>query len=704
MSLIIEGIGDLDTMELESNDIVLYDTMTIANGGNIPQATSTDLGGIKAEERDPETDVVEVKIDTPTAKLYTPLGKTAGVPYPGDAGAALEEVVEERELLDNKVPLSNTATHEQYPTAKSVWDTCQNIREVAEGKCRTFTLDCTVTFEKIKQAINDGMLEVLDQNGVNITEQIDNFNNIINSEFNSQNDVVEFYNGYLACGKFSGYEPGTIILYYVGAPDPSIEYLCFLHTGDVILIYNLEVPDRWFSTTDWTTENSMFHKMETEKIEPAAWGSILGTLANQADLKNALDAKSSVSATAQDTNKLSSITIDGNTYDNIPFVYSGNNFALGTINWRSSSEWTSLGLNTNVGYRATALGFNARAEGQESVAIGRDAQAKIKGLVSFDGHKDQYNDYQKTVWLRDPSKLFFRYEDLAWPNSKTSLSDYTNGKTLQDLLDGKMPIIDPPSSTTLTDAEIAIFKAGCIVKGDFLGLHNAIFLPNGKAYGDWNLYGLCAGCIADGSGVSFYTYSIGVGHNKKISLSKEIINTNFANFELKNLSSINSKALPAYPSSPSNPKALTYGTNNELSWNDLGLAVLDATNGFTETMYNIATEKGAIIKGSIGNDITDPIIFPSKRNIVGTWQSFAIFWKDSKQWFGPLINDTTNKKFNTPGAGYAWNIQGFYINGADNLNLTLKMLNGKSIPNYPSDTGTYTLKCVNGTLTWVQDS
>ena len=29
--------------------------------------------------------------------------------------------------------------------------------------------------------------------------------------------------------------------------------------------------------------------------------------------------------------------------------------------------------------------------------------------------------------------------------------------------------------------------------------------------------------------------------------------------------------------------------------------------------------------------------------------------------------------------------------------------NGKNVPNFPSNTGTYTLKCVDGVLTWVED-
>ena len=45
-----------------------------------------------------------------------------------------------------------------------------------------------------------------------------------------------------------------------------------------------------------------------------------------------------------------------------------------------------------------------------------------------------------------------------------------------------------------------------------------------------------------------------------------------------------------------------------------------------------------------------------------------------------------------------------FINTSGEIELPfLTSIKGKYIPNYPSDTGTFTLKCVNGVLTWVQD-
>lgn len=38
-------------------------------------------------------------------------------------------------------------------------------------------------------------------------------------------------------------------------------------------------------------------------------------------------------------------------------------------------------------------------------------------------------------------------------------------------------IIDAPESTTLTDEQIELFKEGIFVNGDFVGMHNPIFLP-----------------------------------------------------------------------------------------------------------------------------------------------------------------------------------------------------------------------------------
>ena len=41
--------------------------------------------------------------------------------------------------------------------------------------------------------------------------------------------------------------------------------------------------------------------------------------------------------------------------------------------------------------------------------------------------------------------------------------------------------------------------------------------------------------------------------------------------------------------------------------------------------------------------------------------------------------------------------------GGDRTNLAFGRFNGKTIPTYPSNTGTFVLKCVDGVLTWVAE-
>ena len=50
------------------------------------------------------------------------------------------------------------------------------------------------------------------------------------------------------------------------------------------------------------------------------------------------------------------------------------------------------------------------------------------------------------------------------------------------------------------------------------------------------------------------------------------------------------------------------------------------------------------------------------------------------------------------------NTEGIEISRSGNTNIpNLKNLNGKTFPNYPSATGTFVLKCVDGVLTWVEE-
>ena len=62
----------------------------------------------------------------------------------------------------------------------------------------------------------------------------------------------------------------------------------------------------------------------------------------------------------------------------------------------------------------------------------------------------------------------------------------SDGDMVKGNLDGKyVKIIAPPESTTLTDAQIELFKNGIFINGTFLGLKNPQFFPCDTGYCGW---------------------------------------------------------------------------------------------------------------------------------------------------------------------------------------------------------------------------
>lgn len=92
------------------------------------------------------------------------------------------------------------------------------------------------------------------------------------------------------------------------------------------------------------------------------------------------------------------------------------------------------------GEEAVAFGHSAGGLGEESVAVGHRSATSVPNVVSFDSP-----EVNRIVWLKDPSNLFFRNEDLVW--DKTTLDSFGSGKTFQDYLDEKA---DTASLPTLT--------------------------------------------------------------------------------------------------------------------------------------------------------------------------------------------------------------------------------------------------------------
>lgn len=97
-----------------------------------------------------------------------------------------------------------------------------------------------------------------------------------------------------------------------------------------------------------------------------------------------------------------------------------------------------------------------------------------------------------------------------------------------------------PKSTTLTDDDIAQIVDGRFINGNFLGLKNPVFLPAqlvGTAY-----YGIVMGYKESGENdIALYVIET---TNKLISIGA----ANQKYIYLKNIGSVNGKAIPNYPS------------------------------------------------------------------------------------------------------------------------------------------------------------
>ena len=166
------------------------------------------------------------------------------------------------EVMENKVTsLSGSSTDVQYPSAKCVWDNLQDVREVAEGKCRTYILSYAQT--SLDSSYFDGTNKVYKPNG----EEIDNWNDFntyvnggecLNPYFNTQNNLVDLTQEYILTT-----DKIVIIL-----DDPDI------HDGDIFLVRETDVPDRWVQVG---TYDLYFYKLETAKVDLSNYVTLDGT-------------------------------------------------------------------------------------------------------------------------------------------------------------------------------------------------------------------------------------------------------------------------------------------------------------------------------------------------------------------------------------------------------------------------------------------
>lgn len=116
-------------------------------------------------------------------------------------------------------------------------------------------------------------------------------------------------------------------------------------------------------------------------------------------------------------------------------------------------------------------------------------------------------------------------------------------------------------NNTLTQAQYDLVTNGkpTLIVGSYNGTRNPLLL---------SLESTSGVTIARG----FYVYSNNLGTFFLNTSTRELgfPSSSSQYNSINNIYAVNGKAIPAYPSSPANAKVLTYGTNNQLSWEDAG--------------------------------------------------------------------------------------------------------------------------------------
>lgn len=146
---------------------------------------------------------------------------------------------------------------------------------------------------------------------------------------------------------------------------------------------------------------------------------------------------------------------------------------------------------------------------------------------------------------------------------------------------------------------------------------------------------------------------------------------------------------------------ITNGTNS-VTVADISNGLLNVINAaditpsgsnfqLTQAQYDLITNgKITIIKGTLGAYVNNIILLTGLIDGTIWYGSCASCNYGHNRINGYLINPSTL-------------ILTFGRNTGSRIELEGERLNGKTIPAYPSNTGTYVMKCINGVLTWVQE-
>lgn len=140
-------------------------------------------------------------------------------------------------------------------------------------------------------------------------------------------------------------------------------------------------------------------------------------------------------------------------------------------------------------------------------------------------------------------------------------------------------------------------------------------------------------------------------------------------------------------------KSLSIGSKNI---NELFVKIMDAPSSTTLTDEQKAIIKDGVFINGTFMGYKNPVFFPSNSTTYGCFIGCYPDESGTPFSISSYVINASNV-ISKQGAEIRFN-----SNGKLDLS-TLYRVNGKEIPNYPSDTGTYVPKCVDGVLTWVAD-
>lgn len=354
----------------------------------------------------------------------------------------------------NSVTVANIATKQEV----------ENVREVAEGKCESYVLSYSDTMATVMQVVSDassigktsGVVCLLD--GTDITSTINDYSSasVLNSIFNSSNDSVQidppdFANGYLIIRTFSNLYVQLASQYqFILVPLADFEP----KTGDVFLVVETDVPDRWISEN--SNGSFVFYKMETTKVDLTNYVTT-NTAQTITGEKTISDAKLKF----ENTSSTYGWAIDEDAYEELRFLYNngtkfyicngfaqtqglrptGNNtYDLGT----STKKWKDLYLSGNIDFNGIAT---------------------IETLS--DRVKAKYNGVDGWEWGTNSYRVFTPLATAAiYPTSDNQKDIGLSSQRYKDIyLGGKIDLNASNSTTITTNAsgEIVVDRNGTTI-------------------------------------------------------------------------------------------------------------------------------------------------------------------------------------------------------------------------------------------------